>query len=211
MKILVVLILTASLLVHSSNGSSYLGKTPEGLEIHKIDLSEEPRLRFKEITKRFKNESLAVIEIYKDVISEAINFMFTILEMVTLSSSSEMYQELDGIAEELGLPTNDILMMNYLYELDAYCTSIVARMPNGTLFMARNLDFYFPNETRKTLYLAKFYRGDNFIFEAPMFSGIIGVYTGFKPKSFAMAINERTRKVSGFDFLKNLAMLFTGN
>ena len=76
---------------------------------------------------------------------------------------------------------NEVLMMNYLYELDAYCTSIVARLSNGTILLARNLDFYFPEQSRKILYIAHFYRGDSFIFEAPMFAGIIGVYTGNKP------------------------------
>lgn len=102
-------------------------------------------------------------------------------------------------------------MMNYLYELDAYCTSIIARMSNGTLILARNLDFYFPDETRKTLYIGKFYRGDNYIFEATMFAGVTGVYTGMRPKAFALSINERTKKETTFNFFDNLAMLFSGH
>lgn len=100
--------------------------------------------------------------------------------------------------------------MNYLYELDAYCTSVVARMDNGTLLLARNLDFYFPNETKAILFIAKFYRGERFIFEAPMLAGTTGVFTGLKPNAFAISINERTKKDSTLNQLANLAMLFGG-
>lgn len=85
--------------------------------------------------------------------------MFRVLEIVTIDTQSDRYQEIEGIAEILELGTNEVLMMNYLYELDAYCTSIVGQMSNGTVFLARNLDFYFPEVTRKILYIAKFYRG----------------------------------------------------
>jgi len=101
--------------------------------------------------------------------------------------------------------------MNYLYELDAYCTSLVARLSNGTIILARNLDFYFPNETRKIMYIAHFYRGDLFIFESPMFAGMTAVFTGHKPHAFALSINERTRKESSLEFVDNLALLLSGH
>ncbi len=101
-------------------------------------------------------------------------------------------------------------MMNFLYELDAYCTSIVGKMSNGTLFLSRNLDFYFPEVTRKVLYIAKFYIGSTFLFEAPMFAGTIGIFTAMKPKAFAISVNERTSKISSFDFFQNIGMLFSG-
>jgi len=101
-------------------------------------------------------------------------------------------------------------MINYLYELDAYCTSIIGRMSNKTLFLARNLDFYFPEETRKLLFIAHFYQGEHLVFEAPMFAGTIGIYTAQKPGAFALSVNERTSKTSSLNFLQNIAMLFSG-
>lgn len=103
------------------------------------------------------------------------------------------------------------MMMNYLYELDAWCTSIVARMSNGTVFMARTLDFYFPNATRKIMYVARYQRGDTLLFEAPTFAGMTAVFTGYKPKAFSLAINERTTKESNVEFFNNLALLFSGS
>ena len=157
-----------------------------------------------------KADILALFELYREEINKAVNFMFRIAEMTSIDTGSETYKEIEGIAEILELPTHELIMINYLYELDAYCTSIVGRMPNGTLFLARNLDFYFPEETRKLLFNAHFTLGDRVVFEAPMFAGTIGIFTALKRGAFALAVNERTSKTSSIDFLQNIAMLFTG-
>ena len=101
-------------------------------------------------------------------------------------------------------------MVNSLYELDAWCTAIVSKFRNGTLFMARNLDFYFANETRKVSYIGKFYRGDTYLFESVMFAGLTSVFTAFKPNAFAISINERTFKEEPINFVQNVAMLLSG-
>lgn len=44
-----------------------------------------------------------------------------------------------------------------------------------------------------------------------MFAGTVGIFTAIKPKAFALAINERTKKVSSFDFFSNIGMLFSGH
>lgn len=74
--------------------------------------------------------------------------------------------------------------------------------------MLRNLDFFFANETRDTLYLGKFYKNGKFLFEAPMFTGVVGVYTGYKPGGFAVAINWRKPEISEEIFLENLGSIF---
>jgi len=55
--------------------------------------------------------------------------------------SPERYEEVNGLAEAIGMDTQTILILTYLYDLDPLCTSIVARMANGTLIHGRNLDF----------------------------------------------------------------------
>jgi penicillin V acylase-like amidase (Ntn superfamily) len=59
------------------------------------------------------------------------------------------------MADALGVPHNVLFMTNHIYELDAFCTSIVARDNNGKIIVERNLDFYFAEETRKLLYIGK--------------------------------------------------------
>ncbi len=215
------ILLAAFLLVTSATSSgTFLEGTqdnilPTGLltlpvPTYKIDLSKDPKERWKIPITAMKADILALFELYREEINKAVNFMFRIAELTSIDTGSETYKEIEGIAEILDIPTHELIMINYLYELDAYCTSIVGRMPNGTLFLARNLDFYFPEETRKLLFNAHFTMGDRLVFEAPMFAGTIGIFTALKPGAFALAVNERTSKTSSIDFLQNIAMLFTG-
>lgn len=53
----------------------------------------------------------------------------------------------------------------------------------------RNLDFDNPKQLRKGTYIGKFVNGTKNVFEATMFSGIIGVYTGIKKADGAEDIN----------------------
>eukprot|EP00347_Sterkiella_histriomuscorum_P010753 403375054 len=190
--------------------AQHMGKSAEGLEIFKIDLDLDPEDRFVEPTAHFKEAALELFNVYEEVISNAINYMFKALDMITWSRYNEKLEEMEGIADTLEKSTNEVMMMNFLYELDAYCTTIVVRQGNGDLCMLRNLDFYFPNETRKTLYIGKFYRGGRYLFEAPMFAGIVGIYTAYRPQAFALAINERNPKNNDMGFMQNLGMMFSG-
>lgn len=101
-------------------------------------------------------------------------------------------------------------MINSLYELDAWCTSIVGRFPNGTAYIARNLDFYFANESRRLSYIGRFYRGEKYLFESMMFAGMTSVFTGIKPQAFAISLNERTSKLDELELVLNLERLISG-
>ncbi len=50
---------------------------------------------------------------------------------------------MEGIGEILGFSTHEVVMINYLYELDAYCTSIIGKMSNNSVFLYINLYFYY--------------------------------------------------------------------
>ena len=93
------------------------------------------------------------------------------------------------MAEIGGVDVHLAVMMNYVFEFESYCTSIVAKLQNGTIIHERNLDFDFPEAMRNITYLAKFYRGDRYLFDATMFGGIIGVYTGYKEGAFTISLN----------------------
>lgn len=87
----------------------------------------DPEDRFVETALYFKEACLEVIQLYDEVISNALTYMFKALDMITWSRYNERQEEFEGIADALELSTNEIMMMNFLYELDAYCTTIIAR------------------------------------------------------------------------------------
>lgn len=63
---------------------------------------------------------------------------------------------------------------------------------------------------RNITYVARFYKGDSYIFEAVMFGGMSGMYTGFKEGAFSISLNQRTpsNEWSILDLLRNFGMIF---
>jgi hypothetical protein len=108
------------------------------------------------------------------------------------------------------MATHEALLFNFVYEFDSYCTSIIARLSNGTIIHERLLDFNFPNETRVLTYLAKYYRGDEYLFDALMFAGDTNVFTGYKEGAFSITLNQRKPDGSSTDLAVNLGLIFSG-
>ena len=88
-----------------------------------------------------------------------------------------------------GLDPNLALMANFAYEFVSFCTSMIVRMPDGTIYHERNLDFDFPEQMRNITYIAQFYDGDNFVYEGVMFGGLVAMQTGYRPGAFSVTLN----------------------
>ena len=64
-------------------------------------------------------------------------------------------------------------------------------MENGTIIHSRNLDFSEPEFMRPIVYRAQFTHNGTLSFEAIMFAGTVGIYTGMKPGIFSVSENQR--------------------
>ena len=84
-----------------------------------------------------------------------------------------------------------LIVGNYLYDMIAYCTSIVARREDGTVIHGRNMDFFFEEYLRKLTYTARFVKNGELLYYSTHFASQTGVYTGFKPHAFSISINFR--------------------
>jgi len=104
----------------------------------------------------------------------------------------------------------DALVLNYLYEFEAFCTSVVARQADGTVLHGRNLDFAYPDEMRDITYVANFYQNGVHLFDTVMFAGDIGVYTGFKANAFSLSENYRVMDHNVHSFMDNMKYIFEG-
>ena len=49
--------------------------------------------------------------------------------------------ELRGVAKAINMTLPDVILLNLVYDLTAYCTSIVAQDNQGDIYHARNLDY----------------------------------------------------------------------
>ena len=56
-------------------------------------------------------------------------------------TNPEHFEELAGVSEALGIDMLTPIIISYFTEIQAFCTSTVARLNNGTLIHLRNLDY----------------------------------------------------------------------
>lgn len=82
---------------------------------------------------------------------------------------------------------HDVVLLNSLYEIGAWCTSIVAQAADGTILHSRNLDYDYGDIMRAMTFNAKFRNGKEELFDAVMFGGLPGVYTGMRPNGFSIS------------------------
>jgi hypothetical protein len=100
----------------------------------------------------------------------------------------EYRRELQGIADAIGAPMEELLMGNYYYELSDVtenlpeewrmvatrsCTGIVAQHANGTVMMGRNQDY--PPPFSPLQYDGTFVKNGKVIFEGTSFAGTVGM------------------------------------
>ena len=83
---------------------------------------------------------------------------------------------------------NKAIVLNMVYELGAWCTSVILKLADGTIVHSRNLDYnHAAEDMRQITYRAVFVEDGQYKFDAVMFGGTIGTYTGMKAGSFSIS------------------------
>ena len=75
--------------------------------------------------------------------------------------------------------TGKILVMNLIYDLTCFCTSIVADSPDGSMLHARNLDYGIPGLRNLTIAL-DFQKNKKTVYRGVTFAGYVGLLTGLR-------------------------------
>jgi len=147
---------------------------------------------------------------YLPLFPDAVVTLFEYLDWSIWYYHEERYDEISGMADVLGVDSHIAIMVNYVYEFTSFCTSVIARQEDGLIMHLRMLDFMFPDETRNLTYIAQFYNGEDYAFEAVMFGGLAAMQTGFKRGAFSISINQRTPSdgSSFIDMIENTGMIF---
>ena len=115
-----------------------------------------PRERFRETTRYFKS-----------YIKEVVGYYLTLLPPTLIKNLESAidwfqpfdYEEIKGISEELDVDLPIVLLLQYVYEISAFCTSVVARTSEELIVHDRNLDFAFSKMMGKMTYIGKFTKG----------------------------------------------------
>eukprot|EP00826_Nyctotherus_ovalis_P007883 TRINITY_DN1202_c0_g2_i2.p1 TRINITY_DN1202_c0_g2~~TRINITY_DN1202_c0_g2_i2.p1 ORF type:complete len:182 (-),score=31.50 TRINITY_DN1202_c0_g2_i2:489-1034(-) len=101
----------------------------------------------------------------------------------------EQAEELAGIAQLTNISITDVYVTNCFNEINAMCTTIVARDKNNKLVLARNFDFAAMPEARKVCISVVYKRQGKEIARCGAIAGYVGVFTCVRLGAFAVAMN----------------------
>jgi len=94
-------------------------------------------------------------------------------------------------AQAFNLSLGVAALLNYIYEAEAGCTSIVARTPSGTMLHGRNLDFSMPSVLSSLTMQVQFTRSGQPLILATTYAGYVGVLTGLRIGGYSVTVDQR--------------------
>ena len=174
-----------------------------------VDLDESPATRWKAVVDEYKQELLGFRESFRRDIADIVGpAAMKILDsfgsaMGGLASRFVKYgAEIRGFAKLSGLPVQEILVIQFMYEAASACTSIVVNGegPNGEPTHIRTMDWEMPDLKALTIEV-EFWKDGKPLFISTTWPGYIGVLTGMKPFAFSSSVNFR---VTGDSYVENL-------
>ncbi|KAJ8006045.1 hypothetical protein DPEC_G00124190 [Dallia pectoralis] len=114
--------------------------------------------------------------------------------------------EIRGLASQFGASLTDVVLLNFAYEISAFCTSIVAQDTSGHLYHGRNLDY--PHDILRNLTINVFFvKNGTAAFRGTSFAGYVGLWTGQSPNKFTISGDQRG-KDQWYDWWKNWVSAF---
>lgn len=88
------------------------------------------------------------------------------------------------------LTVGELTLLNFMYEVTVFCTSIVAKDNNGRIIHGRNMD-YDDFGQRNITGVVEFTQDGEVVYQGTAFLGYVGLLTGMRPHAFSVTINQR--------------------
>ena len=182
------------------------GSTPR----YTVDLDLNPQDRWKQvgldyapILKVVKQEILKHYHISKELLEIADKIGSNLNKYIPDPFSGELL----GLANSSQIPIPELVLINLLYEITAFCTSIVAENNTGQILHGRNLDYYIVPDLSSVVIDVDFKRSGKTVYTGTTFAGYVGLLTSQKPGVLTVTINERNKG----NLLENLLDLLLSN
>ena len=103
----------------------------------------------------------------------------------------ELKIEMTTLARIANITYSEAAFLNFMYEYNAYCTSVIVQLANGTIIHGRNLDYPGTNLLRKTIVDVDVYRNQTLLWRMSWFPWYLGINTAVKPGLFSLSLNQR--------------------
>jgi hypothetical protein len=169
--------------------------TPLDIPSFSIDLDLDPIDRWSDIIPNFAEP---MREFNNEIRAQIPQIFIDVAEIIANRLDNHIPQpyhdELYSIARAISMPLADIVLVNLVYELRTFCTSLLVRTVNDTILHGRNLDFDLNTELlRRLIFHGKFFRKSKptFQYESIHFAGSIGLLTSSRSGYFSLSINQR--------------------
>jgi len=157
-----------------------------------INLDLDPEERWVNVTKKYAQYSLEIVEGLRKKIP---GFVFPLAENLAVRIAKHFPEpypaEMKGVSKALNISLADTILLNIVYDLTAFCTSIVAQDEEGNIFHGRNLDYDFSDILRNISFISNFQSKGKVIYTGVTFAGQVGLLTAQKPKSVTITLDER--------------------
>ncbi|XP_017286018.1 N-acylethanolamine-hydrolyzing acid amidase [Kryptolebias marmoratus] len=158
-----------------------------------INLDDKPEVRWTPLKEAYDIEYLkkAAADIVDSTVPKwvhhAIKPVVTSLERYVPQTYAG---EIRGMATVLGGDLADIILLNFAYEITAFCTSILAQDTRGNVYHGRNLDY--PHHILKNLTVNLIFRKNGKVaYLGTSFAGYVGLWTGQSPYKFTVSGDQR--------------------
>jgi predicted choloylglycine hydrolase len=157
-----------------------------------INLDNTPKQRWN-IAKQYSQSMNELIDYYLKDFEDYAGMIALYIDAYKQGFISDSYwQEIEGISQFCDFDSNQVLLANLYYDLVKYafaCTAF-AYEQNGSIWHARNLDWWTENEMlSKYTQVFDFYKNGKSLFQTVGWFGFIGALSGMKPNHFSITLN----------------------
>ncbi len=173
---------------------------------YQVNLNLSPEERWKHIVPLYKNDIQDLILTAEEQLPwlfiKPIKYLSKNYFIEIPKYIGDYGDEIIGISHYTNISLSDIVLYNIFYELFSLCTSFIISS-NNTIIHGRNLDFgvlmenIVPLLKRITIHV-DFVKNGKVIFRSDTFAGLVGVFTGMKPFSHSITVNQRFALNGGY-------------
>ena len=188
-------------------------KRSRAVPLFRVDLDEEPAERWAEIARRYGAGIRRLVSLAPRVMgAKSYGVLERVCEWLVGIQPAEYRDELTSMAREAGVSAGVLLISQYVYEIVAGCTSVVAPRcrANGRPVHLRTVDWPGQRLMSPLLIRVDFVRGERVLCRAVTWAGYLGVLTGLKPGVCSIAVNLRRSTSARFALMQTPLSVLDG-
>jgi len=189
---------------------------PVKIQEYVMNLDLPANERWNEIAADFKNKTKAMVDYFMQYLPA-----WTIPLVERVGASIEKYfpeeyvDEMKGFAKAVDLDEGMVVLMNMAYQLESLgqncstsnttgpgcdddgppglCTSTVFNGMDDKVYLARNLDWNFPDTLLDCVINVDYWSKNKTVYKGTTIAGFVGILNGVRPGGFAVSMNARDK------------------